>query len=70
MSYTDFNDFLFERFDKADAYNSFLSKDSPELFDEWVAEQDVDDLIKWANEYANIKIAEAVSLVMTTKERE
>lgn len=56
-----FTDYLWEKFDKDDRYNSFLAKDSPELFDEWLAEQDVDSLIQWGEEYATKQVEQALT---------
>jgi len=60
MQYKDFTEFLYDKFDKEDTYNSFLAHDSPEKFDEWVVEVDVDSLIKWADEFAQHQVAKAL----------
>ena len=50
MKHRDFEDFLTDKFAKQ--YEG-LDDDWPDAWEEWKADQDPDQLIKWANEYAN-----------------
>lgn len=48
----DFETYLMEKFCEGDGANC-LDDDMPDAFSDWVVELDVDDIIKYANEYAN-----------------
>lgn len=54
--YKDFDDFLSDKFAKSEG-NYILDDDWPEAFDEWVADLDPNELIKWADEYTKSKLA-------------
>lgn len=50
-TYKDFEDFLNEKFGEAEPMT--LDDDWPDAFNDWLEKQDVNDLIKWADEYAS-----------------
>lgn len=50
MKYKDFEDFLMSK--HGDQYTG-LDDGMPDDYEAWLLELDVNDLIKWANDYAN-----------------
>ena len=57
MKYKDFTDFLNDKFAKDEPQT--LDDEWPDKFNEWLVDQDVDTLIKYADEFANIQVANA-----------
>lgn len=51
-TYRDFTDFLNYKFYKQNPMT--LDDDWIDAYSDWLAEQDPDDLVKWADEYAGI----------------
>lgn len=51
--YKDFEDFLTVKFVKDNPM--LLDDDWPDAWEEWIVDCDPRDLIKWANDYANLK---------------
>lgn len=49
--YKDFEDFLADKFARGEGA-SVLDDEFPEAFDDWVTGLDVNDVIKWADEFA------------------
>lgn len=48
----DFEDYLMDVFHRGDGATC-LDDDMPDAFNEWVVDVEIDDIIKYANEYAN-----------------
>lgn len=49
--YKDFEDYLQEK--HAEQYDG-LDDEMPEDYEEWLVDLDINDVIKWANEYAKV----------------
>jgi hypothetical protein len=56
MKYRDFEQYLQFKFMEDEP--QVLDDDIPDAYESWIVEQDIDDVIKWANEYANKKYRE------------
>lgn len=52
--YKSFEDFLADKFGRSEGA-SVLDDDWPDAFSDWLANLPIDQVIKWADEYANIK---------------
>ena len=58
MTYKDFEDFLNEKFYKENPMT--LDDEWPDLFSDWVADLDIQDVIKWADEFASVRVIKAL----------
>lgn len=54
MKYKDFTDFLTYKFGVEEP--AVLDDDWPDRFNDWLADLDVDTLVKWADEYAKERV--------------
>lgn len=50
----DFEDYLWQKFGESETGKMTLDDEWPDAFSEWLPEQDVDDIIKWANEWGKL----------------
>ena len=50
--YKDFTEYLNQKFYEDNPMT--LDDDWPDTYNDWIADQDCDTLIKWADEYANM----------------
>ena len=57
MVYKDFNDFLNEKFYKDEPMT--LDDEWPDKFNDWLSGLDIEDVIRWADEYAKIQVEKA-----------
>ena len=58
--YADFTDFLNAKFFKDEPMT--LDDEWPDKFNDWLVDQDVDSIIKWADEYAHEQVKQAMEV--------
>ena len=57
LKYNSFEDYLSQIFAEGDGATC-LDDNFPDAFSDWLCDQDIDDVIKWADKYAAIKKGE------------
>lgn len=58
--YKDFTDFLNDKFYAE--HPTTLDDEWPDLFEDWLSDQDSSDLVKWADEFANHQLNQCKSM--------
>ena len=58
MKYRDFEQYL--QFKFLEDEPQVLDDDIPDAYESWIVEQDIDDVIKWADEYGNEKFMDGI----------